>query len=72
MDGLIFQKSLCHIVHVILATRGDEIVSYHRVPKRSLDLNSVIFQYFNIVLRILTNFYNIFTFINILKNVYNS
>ena len=72
MDGLVFEKSFCHIVHVVLTTWVDEVVSNHSVPKRSLDLNAVIFQYFYVVLSVLTYFYNIFTFVNVLKNIYNS
>ena len=70
MDGLVVEKSLGHIVHVVMQLRIYQIVGNHGVEHRTLYLNAVIAQHLHVVLNILSDFQCFLVFIDRFEYVY--
>ena len=71
MDGLVTQKRLGHIVHVVVELGLDEIVGEHGVEHATAQFHTIAAQHFVVVLDVLANLQNVGVFVEWLEDIDN-
>ena len=71
MDCLVVKINLCHIIHVVSQLWLNEVVGNHGVEHLAAHLDAVVAQHLDVVFHILSDFQNIFVFVQRFENIYN-